>query len=145
MITTPLDVVLGVGEKIIDRVFPDKVKQENERAVARTAILSLNLDETKAILDVAKAETEGQLDVNKTEAANANLFVSGWRPFIGWVCGAAFAYKYFIAPVLVTVLSIYGIPFVLPSIALDEMLPILLGMLGLGAFRTYEKVRGATK
>ena len=145
MMVTPLDVVLGVGEKIIDRVFPDKVKQESERAAARATLLGMNLDETKAILDVAKTETEGQLAVNKAEAANASLFVAGWRPFIGWVCGSAFAYKYVVAPILVAVLPLLGVPFVLPAIALDEMLPILFGMLGLGAFRTYEKIKGATK
>jgi hypothetical protein len=145
MMVTPLDVVLGVGEKIIDRVFPDKVKQEAERTAARTAILSLNIDETKAILDVAKTETEGQLEVNQAEAASGSLFVAGWRPFIGWVCGSAFAYKYVLAPVLVAILPLFGVPFALPAIALDEMLPILLGMLGLGAFRTYEKIKGATK
>lgn len=140
-----LDTVLRVGEKIIDRVFPDKIAQEQERSQAKLALLSLDVEETKAILSVAEKEIEGQLAVNEAEAASGNLFVAGWRPFIGWTCGSAFAYKYVLAPILVAVLPIMGVPFSMPVIALDEMLPILLGMLGLGAFRTYEKVRGATK
>jgi hypothetical protein len=140
-----LESILRIGDKIIDRVFPDKVAQEKERADARLALMTLDIQETTAILGVVEKELEGQLSVNEAEAKSGNLFVAGWRPFIGWTCGAAFAYKYVVAPILIGVLSFYNVTFNMPVIALDEMLPILLGMLGLGAFRTYEKVKGAAK
>jgi hypothetical protein len=140
-----LESILRIGEKVIDKVFPDKIAQETERAKAKLALLNLDLEETKAILSVVKSEVDGQLLVNSEEAKSQSMFIAGWRPFIGWTCGSAFAYKYVVAPVLIAILPLFGIPFSMPVIALDEMLPVLLGMLGLGGLRTYEKIKGATK
>ena len=83
---------------------------------------------------------QGQLDINKVEAANPSVFVSGWRPFIGWVCGAGCAWNWVGLPVASFILTIIGKPITLTSADLTEMMPLLLGMLGLGALRTVEKI-----
>ncbi len=80
--------------------------------------------------------------VNQTEAANTSIFVAGWRPWVGWVCGMAFAYTFILQPFCGLIASAVGHPIVLPVLDLSTMMPVLLGMLGLGGMRTYEKVNG---
>ena len=85
---------------------------------------------------------KGQVEINKEEAKSELIFKSGWRPFIGWTCGSAFAFNFLILPIATMVAAFYGIPFVgVTPIDLTTMLPVLLGMLGLGGMRTFEKVR----
>ena len=87
-----------------------------------------------------------QLDVNKAEAASTSLFKGGWRPFIGWTCGAAFAYQFVLQPLLVFVLVSLGEPVPdLPKFEMDALMTVLFGMLGLGGLRTYEKCKGISK
>ena len=83
-----------------------------------------------------------QTDINKAEASNPSLFVSGWRPAIGWVCALALAYQYLIRPLSGTVAGIAGI--VIPPLpGLDDNLwQLMMGMLGMGGLRTFEKVQG---
>lgn len=83
-----------------------------------------------------------QLQVNLAEAQSKSLFVAGWRPFVGWVCGSAFAWCFVVQPLLTFALVAGGHPLQLPALDLSQMMPVLLGMLGLGALRTYEKVQG---
>ncbi len=87
-----------------------------------------------------------QAEINKIEAAHRSIFVAGWRPFIGWVCGVSLAYNFvlrdMIAWVIVNTGSAASMP---PDIAMDQLITILLAMLGLGAFRTAEKVKGVAK
>ena len=84
-------------------------------------------------------QTIAQLDVNKTEAAHKNLFVAGWRPFIGWTCGMAMAFNYIGVPIAGT----FGVTMVVLDIT--TMFPVLLGMLGLAGLRTGEKVKGVSR
>lgn len=123
---------------ILDRVIPDPAAS----AEAKLKLLTLAQQGELAELNADLQAKLAQLDINKTEAANASLFVAGWRPFIGWVCGAAFAYKFIVAPFLVMLLDAFGVNVDLPLLEFAEVLPILLGMLGLGAMRTVEKVKG---
>jgi|SRR5579883_824178 len=88
-------------------------------------------------------QVQGQLEVNKAEAANSRLFVAGWRPFIGWVCGSVFAYAYVLQPFLAFGFAAAWHPVALPSLDFSQIMPVLLGMLGLGAMRSYEKVQNA--
>lgn len=96
----------------------------------------------KELADKAQArETallQGQIDTNKEEAKNANLFVSGWRPFIGWICGGTLAYTWIVAPLGKAVFHLAEMPALSP----DAVYPIVLGMLGLGVQRTWEKMNG---
>jgi hypothetical protein len=84
----------------------------------------------------------GQMKINEIEAGNASLFVSGWRPAIGWVCGAACAWNWIGLPIVKVGLGLLAIKLELAPANLTEMMPILLGMLGLGGLRTLEKVQG---
>ena len=84
-----------------------------------------------------------QIEVNAKEAEHASVFVSGWRPFVGWVCGSALAYTYIVQPFLTFSLRVWQPDFPEPpSLDLGELMPVLLGMLGLGAMRSYEKTKG---
>lgn len=88
-----------------------------------------------------------QIQVNAVEAGNNNVFVSGWRPFIGWICGSAMAYKFIIQPFLIFILVACHSSFdvkLLPILDWSEMSSVLIAMLGLGGMRTYEKVQGIT-
>ena len=88
----------------------------------------------------------GQLEVNKAEAASGSLFKGGWRPFIGWTSGVAFAYHFVLQPILVFVLTASGVDLPeLPEFDMSTLLTVLGGMLGIGSLRTYEKKSGLTK
>ena len=87
-----------------------------------------------------------QIQVNKVEAASSSLFTSGWRPFIGWVCGTALAYCAILEPILRFAASVlFGYVGSFPSIDTDLTMQVLLGMLGLGAMRSYDKVQGTAR
>ena len=83
-----------------------------------------------------------QTEVNKIEAGSKSLFVAGWRPFIGWTCGVALAWNYVAHPILLWVLTFSEITNTPPKLSMTELFPVVLGMLGLGAYRTYEKKQG---
>jgi len=120
---------------ILDKVLPDKSANDAAKAHLVELQVSGELQQTLA-----------QLQVDQTEAASQSVFVSGWRPFVGWCCGAAFCYSYILQPLLQTLLVMFHSTFdpaKLPRIDLSEMMPVLLGMLGLAAARTFEKVQGA--
>jgi|TARA_E500000318_G_scaffold53230_1_gene49554 hypothetical protein len=128
---TALAPILGT---VIDRVVPDK-------EAAATAKREIQSELVNNINDIAKA----QIEVNKTEAAHRNVFVSGWRPFVGWTCGAAFAYHFVLQPVFIFVLAAYGVSIELPSFDMGALMTVLTGMLGLGGLRTFEKLKGTAK
>ena len=87
-----------------------------------------------------------QIEVNKAEAASGSIFKGGWRPFIGWVCGFAFAYHFILQPILLFGVATAGVSLPpLPEFDMSQMMPVLLGMLGLGGLRTFEKQKGITK
>ncbi|MEY5098192.1 MAG: hypothetical protein RJA36_911 [Pseudomonadota bacterium] len=120
-----LGAVADLAGKVIDRFFPDKTEQERAQLAAALTVI------------------QGQLDTNKTEAANPSMFVAGWRPGIGWVCAIALLFQYVLRPLLMWVGLVSGHSWPpLPGID-DNLWQLMLGMLGLGGLRTYEKVRGA--
>ena len=87
-----------------------------------------------------------QIEVNKAEAASGSFFKGGWRPFVGWVCGVAFAYHFIIQPLVIFILTAIGMDIPdLPEFDMGTLLPVLGGMLGIGVLRTYEKHKGLTK
>lgn len=86
-----------------------------------------------------------QTQIDATEAANQNVFVSGWRPFLGWTCGSAFFYKFVLQPFLIFLLVASHSTFdyhQLPNLDWTEMSTVMFGMLGLGGMRTFEKIKG---
>lgn len=86
-----------------------------------------------------------QIKVNQEEAKHKSTFVSGWRPFIGWTCGVALSYHFIIQPLLLFVLTATGQPVELPTFDMGSLMTVLMGMLGLGGLRTFEKVKKVTK
>ena len=126
--------LLPVLGDVLDRFFPNK----EEKAKAQREIAS-RLTEHLAKDDIA------QIQVNQQEAIHRNLFVAGWRPFLGWSCGLALFYTYLAQPVITFVLVQQGQYIDLPPVDLGAMMPVLLGMLGLGGLRSWEKAKGITK
>lgn len=132
--------LIGAGVKILDRVLPDP----QARLTAKVKLLELErageLAELQAQTDLAR----GQQDINKTEAASNNAFVSGWRPAVGWVCVAGLAYSLVLQPVLSPLcLRVFGSG--LEAVDMGELMTLLVGMLGIGGLRTFEKIRGVTR
>lgn len=133
-----LKAALGPIMDGILRLIPDK----NERARAKEMFEGQMLTAMTALV-------QGQLDINKTEAQHASIFVAGWRPFIGWVCGTALVWNFIIQPLLL------WIAWMMPELGIDmstapkldsgELMTVLLGMLGLGGLRTYEKRLGVDR
>jgi len=94
----------------------------------------------------AKSIALAQIEVNKMEAASGSIFKGGWRPFIGWVCGIAFAYHFVLQPLIIFGVSVAGIDVPeLPEFDMSTLLTVLGGLLGLGTLRTYEKSKGLSK
>lgn len=124
---TGLGSVADLANTVIGRIWPDKTEQE------------------KAQLAAALALVQGQLDINKAEAANPSVFTSGWRPFIGWVCGAACAWNWLGLKVALFVAAYFGHNLSLAPADIGEMMPVLMGMLGIGGLRTIEKLNGVAK
>lgn len=83
---------------------------------------------------------ELQAEINKVEAQNRSMFVSGWRPFIGWICGLAFGFHYIVMPLLLAYTDIKPVEF-----DTNSLFTVLMGMLGLGGLRTYEKLKDKAK
>ena len=134
MISSLISSILPVAGEVIDRVVPDK----NAKAKAKR-------DLEKALVDAEVSGLLGQIEINKIEAASRSAFVAGWRPFIGWTCGSAMAYAYVVQPFLTFILAQTGHLIELPRIELGEMMPVLLGLLGLGGMRSFEKFKGVSK
>jgi len=91
--------------------------------------------------ELAKA----QIEVNKVEAASSSLWVSGWRPAVGWVCVLGMCGNFMVIPFSNFVLALLEINVSIPLVELDTMMPVLMGMLGLGAMRTFEKTKGVSR
>ena len=126
--------LLPVVGDVLDRFFPNK----EERAKAEREI-EAKLTAHLASIDLA------QLEVNKQEASHRALLVAGWRPFVGWTCGLALFYTYLVQPMATFVLAQTGHLIQLPPVDLSAMMPVLLGMLGLGGLRSFEKYKGVSK
>lgn len=128
-----LPIIGSAVDKLLD-LIPDP----NQRAKAEA-------EYRKAMLDATIAETQDQREINKVEAAHRSIFVAGWRPAIGWVCAAALAYQYIVRPFAAWCLAVW-MPEAAALPTLDGMLwELIFGMLGMGALRTGEKLKGAAK
>lgn len=131
--------LFSAAQSLIERFFPDPEK----KAAAQLELLRMqqngDLAQLAAETDLAKL----QIQVNLEEAKSTNWFVAGWRPGIGWVCGAALAYAALIEPLARFVAKVwFGYSGEFPVISTDLTLQILMGLLGLGAMRSIEKIKG---
>jgi hypothetical protein len=129
-----IDTILGTIGNVLDRVLPDK----NKRAEAEEAFrLALESNEFNLAIE--------QIKVNAIEAASEDKFTKRWRPFIGWTCGAAFSLHFVIFPILNWIVALFGGPAINIIFDMQSLMYALGGLLGLGGFRTYEKIKGVTK
>ena len=129
MALDPVSALFEVGSKVLDRVLPDPAQQ----AAAKLELLKLQQNGELA-------QISGQMEINKVEAASSSLFVSGWRPSVGWVCSAGFAVQFVIGPLAEWGAALAGHFVKFPQMDTGTMMPLLLGMLGLGGLRTAEKL-----
>lgn len=126
-----LQALIGPVTGLLDKFIEDKdAKNAMAHEIATMA--------EKAAHEAAMA----QIEVNKAEAASGSVFKGGWRPFIGWVCGVAFAYHFILQPLLIFGVTVAGVTLPpLPEFDMASLMPVLLGMLGLGGLRTVEKIK----
>jgi hypothetical protein len=130
-----LQALIGPVTGILDKFIEDKdAKNAMAHEIATMA--------EKAAHEAAMA----QVEVNKMEAQHRSLFVAGWRPFIGWTCGIALAYHFVLNPLILFGVAWAGVEIpALPEFDMGSLMTVLMGMLGLGGLRTFEKVKKVTK
>jgi hypothetical protein len=136
---TGLGAIFNMGSKIIDKIWPDKAEAERAKIELFKMTQAGEFKEIEAELERARL----QVGVNTAEAESGSNFRGGWRPFIGWVCGLGLCYAVLLRPLVTgaiqaTVPDMQG--FVMPAVETDALMALLFGMLGLGGYRTYEKV-----
>lgn len=136
-----LDIIPALSN-LLDRIIPDPAARERAKLELLRTDRAQDLEELKAALAADQSQTE----INKTEAASSDRFVAGWRPFIGWVCGVAFAYHFIVQPLLAFAISNSSSQAViLPDFDMNALSTVLMGMLGLGGLRTLEKIKTMNK
>lgn len=130
--------IFQVAQGLLDRIFPDPEK----KAAAQLELVKLQQSGELAKLAAESDLSKAQLAVNQVEAQNQSLFISGWRPAIGWICGLSLLYQFVLRPLGAFTAAALG--HALPDLpGLDDTLwQLLFGMLGLGGLRTVEKIKG---
>ena len=124
---TGLSSVADLAKTVVNKIWPDKTEEEKQQLAAALTVV------------------QGQLNINQTEAGSSSTFVAGWRPAIGWVCAIALAYQYVVRPIAIWFLLTINHPVpTLPGLD-DNLWQLMMGMLGMGGLRTYEKISGVTK
>ncbi len=130
----PLSAALELGTSVINKIWPDPTKQAEEQR----RLLELYQKGDLAALQAEVQLLMGQMEVNKIEAAHDSIFVAGWRPFIGWVCGFGLLYNVILHP-------FFSSFFEMAEVNVELLYPVLLGMLGLGGMRSFEKLKGVSR
>lgn len=125
-----IDDAVDEGLKLINKYVPDPAEKIKAEAEWRDSLQKWD---------------QAQTDVDKSEAASPSLFVSGWRPSIGWVCSGALLYQYIIVPFIMWACIIFNITITKPPTLDDSLWQLMFGLLGLGGLRTYEKIKGVSK
>ena len=126
-----LPALLPAITEVLDRVIPDQA-----------AAAKAKLEMEAKLLEAATAQASQQAEINKAEAGHSSIFVAGWRPYIGWVCGMAIAWAFLLAPMLSWLLPVMGVVAVVPPLQTEFLLELVFAMLGLGGLRTFEKLKG---
>ena len=127
--------LIGPVSGLLDKVIEDK----DQKAQLAHEIATMSDNHAQQAL-------MGQLEINKAEAASGSLFKGGWRPFIGWVCGVAFAYHFVLQPLIVFGVTAAGVDIPeLPKFDMGSLMTVMMGMLGLGGMRSIEKLKKIEK
>lgn len=123
------DINLGVGQvadlvtTVVNKIWPDKTEQEKQELAAALTVV------------------QGQLEINKVEAAHSSIFVAGWRPASGWICNIGLLYTFLLQPLLTWLCTVAGVALP-PGIPFDALYVLLGSLLGVGTLRTVDKVKG---
>lgn len=141
MALDPITAALDIGGKLIDKLWPNP----EQAAEAKIKLVELQQSGELAQLTAETDLAKSQIEVNKIEASSVDPFVSRWRPAIGWVCAAAFAYTAVLQPFLVLLLRAAGNSVVLPALDGALISAITLSLLGMGGMRSYDKKQGTSK
>ncbi len=130
--------IFDLAGKVFDKLFPNP----EEKAKAQLELFKLQQEGAFKELEAELQLSKGQLEINKAEAESPDLFRGGWRPFIGWVCGFGLMYQFLLRPILTFILMVAETKVqALPTLELETLMTLLFGILGLGAYRTIEKIR----
>jgi len=122
-----LSSLIGPATSLLDKVIEDK-DEKNRIAFELSTLAERHAQEA----------LKGQLEINKIEAAHKSLFVAGWRPAIGWICALGLLYNTIIANIISIWVNV-------PEVDTTLLVPVMMGMLGIGAMRTVEKVKGVSR
>jgi hypothetical protein len=126
--------IVEIGARLLDKIIPDK----DARAKAQAELL-------KAAQDQDFQLALAQIEVNKQEAQHTNLFVAGWRPAVGWICVCGLTYNFILYPMMLWFVAVFGYGFTPPPLLSENLMELVLGMLGLGVLRTAEKWKGVAR
>lgn len=137
MLPALIPIIGPVIDKLVG-LIPNQKEREKAKLDAQLALAQLDQKTLESLLAIDSK----QVDVNIEEAKSPSLFVSGWRPFCGWVCVSAFTWTYVLQPITVFIMQANGHPVDMPKIEFGEMSAILMGMLGLGGMRSFDKWKG---
>ena len=129
-----IDAIADLVSTAVDKIFPDANIEAQSKADALKAELSKELEYTL-----------GQIEINKIEASSSSVFVSGWRPAVGWTGALGYAYEFLLRPLINGLLVVNGVPPALPGIEIEALTSLLFGLLGLGTLRTVEKVKNVAR
>lgn len=131
------DVLLGQAASPIEAIgnVLDKLFTSDKERLDKQVILNRLATQSEMV----------QAEINKIEAGHRTLFVAGWRPFIGWVCGVGFAYSFVLRDLMLWVFSSSTVVETLPALDNDTLMTLLYAVLGLGSLRTYEKITGRSR
>ena len=126
--------LVEIGARLLDKIIPDK--DARDKAQAELLRAAQDQDFQKAI---------AQIEVNKVEAQHTSLFVSGWRPAIGWICVIGLCYNFLLYPMMTWLVVVTGAEFTPPPLLSENLMELVMGMLGLGALRSFEKWKGVAR
>lgn len=126
---------------ILKRVLPDPQMAED----AKLKLVDLAQRGELANLDADLKVALGQLAVNQAEAATGNVFIGGWRPFIGWACGVGLAYAFLLYPLLTWAAALWQPGFAPPALVVDHLMELVIAMLGMAGLRSWEKFKGVAR
>lgn len=127
----PITAALNLGSDLVNRLFPDKAQNDAAKAQLAQLVVSGQIQ-----------EIAGQIQINAVEAQSNSTFVAGWRPFVGWICGLGFGYQFLIQPFLTFLVKLHNPNFEAPPLDASTLSELLMALLGMGALRTVDKVKG---
>ena len=130
--------LFDLAGKVFDKIFPDP----KQAAEAKLKMFELQQQGELAVLQAETALATGQMEINKVEAGSDSFFKSGWRPAVGWICVFGLFYQFVFLPFASFFLEFNGVMTKMPTMDLNTLMTLLFGLLGLGGYRTIEKLKG---